>query len=91
MSGDTSMLPLLAFYLGRLSARDDTKDWNKIALGRVAELQDKALDDRLRNACIGRFLENHMLRQTRDTSWSYSGTQTDHSLAVIEFGRCALQ
>jgi hypothetical protein len=50
--GDTSMLALLAFYLGRLSARDDTKAWNKIALGRVAELQGKALDDRLRQRCI---------------------------------------
>jgi hypothetical protein len=55
--GDTSMIILLAFYLGRLSARDDTKAWNKIALGRVAELQEKALDDRLRKSCIDLYIE----------------------------------
>jgi hypothetical protein len=41
-TGDGSLISLLAFYLGRLSGRDDTKDWNKIALGRVAELQEGA-------------------------------------------------
>ena len=50
--GDGSLLTLLAFYLGRLSGRDDTKDWNKIALGRVAELQEKALDAGLLKSCI---------------------------------------
>jgi hypothetical protein len=50
--GDTSLTALVSFYLGRLSARDDTKSWNKIALGRVAELQEKALDDRLLGSCI---------------------------------------
>jgi hypothetical protein len=51
-TGDSSLITLLAFYLGRLSGRDDTKDWNKVALGRVAELQEKALDDGLLKACI---------------------------------------
>jgi hypothetical protein len=54
---DSSMLVLLTFYLGRLSARDDTKAWNRIALGRVAELQEKALDSRLRKSCIDLYLE----------------------------------
>ena len=30
---------IFIFYLGRLSGRDDSKDWNAIAWGRVAELQ----------------------------------------------------
>jgi len=51
-TGDGSLLTLLVFYLGRLSGRDDTKDWNKIALGRVAELQEKALDAGLLKSCI---------------------------------------
>jgi hypothetical protein len=33
---------IFVFYLGRLSGRDDSKDWNAIAWGRVAELQQEA-------------------------------------------------
>lgn len=51
-SGDASLISLLAFYIGRLSGRDDTKAWNTIALGRVAELQERALDDNLLKSCI---------------------------------------
>jgi hypothetical protein len=54
--GDGNLISLLAFYLGRLSARDDTKAWSKIALGRVAELQEKALDDSLLKSCISFYL-----------------------------------
>jgi hypothetical protein len=49
-------ITLLAFYLGRLSARDETKAWNKIALGRVAELQEQALDRALLKSCIDFYL-----------------------------------
>jgi hypothetical protein len=55
-TGDASLITLLAFYLGRLSARDDTKEWNKIALGRVAELQERALDDSLLKSCINFYI-----------------------------------
>jgi len=33
---------IFIFYLGRLSVRDDSKDWNAIAWGRVAELQQSS-------------------------------------------------
>jgi len=49
-------LALHTFYLGRLSGRDDTKDWHKIALGRVAELQDKARSSELLKACLNFYL-----------------------------------
>jgi hypothetical protein len=55
-TGDGNLITLLALYLGRLSGRDDTKDWNKIALGRAAELQEKALDDGLLKTCINLFV-----------------------------------
>jgi hypothetical protein len=42
---------LFVFYLGRLSGRDDSTDWNKVALGRVAELKDKARSDPLFSSC----------------------------------------
>jgi hypothetical protein len=43
---------LFVFYLGRLSGRDDTIDWNKVVLGRVAELKDKARSDVLFSSCM---------------------------------------
>lgn len=43
---------LFVFYLGRLSGRDDSTDWNKVALGRVAELKDKARSDLLFSSCM---------------------------------------
>ena len=56
-------ITLLAFYLGRLSARDETKAWNKIALGRVAELQERALDRALLKSCIDFYLLEDAVRR----------------------------
>jgi hypothetical protein len=43
---------ILTFYLGRLSGRDDTKDWNAIVRGRVAELQEAVRSRKLLDACL---------------------------------------
>jgi hypothetical protein len=43
---------LFVFYLGRLSGRDDGTDWNKVVLGRVAELKEKARSDQLFSSCM---------------------------------------
>lgn len=43
---------LFVFYLGRLSGRDDSTDWNKVALGRVAELKEKARSDEQFTSCM---------------------------------------
>jgi hypothetical protein len=42
---------LFSFYLGRLSGRDDTKDWNAIARGRVAEWQQAARCPKMLERC----------------------------------------
>jgi hypothetical protein len=47
---------LLVFYLGRLSGRDDSTDWNKVALGRVAELKEKARSDELFTSCMNFYI-----------------------------------
>jgi hypothetical protein len=40
------------FYLGRLSGRDDSKDWNAIVRGRVAELQEAVRSPKLVDTCL---------------------------------------
>jgi hypothetical protein len=47
---------LLVFYLGRMSGRDDTTDWNKVALGRVAELKEKERSDELFTSCMNFYI-----------------------------------
>ena len=47
---------LFTFYLGRLSGRDDGTDWNKVVLGRVAELKDRARSDGLFKSCMDFYL-----------------------------------
>jgi len=46
-------LRIFIFYLGRLSGRDDSKDWNAIAWGRVAELQQEARSSQMLDRCLG--------------------------------------
>jgi hypothetical protein len=46
-------LTLFVFYLGRLTGRDDSKDWNAIAWGRVAELQQEARSPEILDRCLG--------------------------------------
>jgi len=46
-------LKLFVFYLGRLTGRDDSKDWNAIAWGRVAELQEEARSSEMLDRCLG--------------------------------------
>ena len=43
---------IFAFYLGRLSGRDDSRDWNAIAWGRVAELQQEARSSEMFDRCV---------------------------------------
>jgi len=43
---------IFVFYLGRLSGRDDSKDWNAIAWGRVAELQQEARSSQMLDSCL---------------------------------------
>jgi uncharacterized MAPEG superfamily protein len=45
-------LAIFVFYLGRLSGRDDSKDWNAIAWGRVAELQQEARSSKTLDRCL---------------------------------------
>ena len=45
-------LRIFIFYLGRLSVRDDSKDWNAIAWGRVAELQQEARSSQMLDRCL---------------------------------------
>jgi hypothetical protein len=44
---------IFIFYLGRLSGRDDSKDWNAIAWGRVSELQQEARSSQVLDRCLG--------------------------------------
>jgi hypothetical protein len=46
-------LRLFIFYLGRLSGRDDSKNWNAIAWGRVAELQQETRSSQILDGCLG--------------------------------------
>jgi uncharacterized MAPEG superfamily protein len=43
---------IFAIYLGRLSGRDDSKDWNAIAWSRVAELQQEARSSEMLDRCV---------------------------------------
>ena len=43
---------IFTFYLGRLSGRDDTKDWNAIVRGRIAELQEAVRSPKLVDTCL---------------------------------------
>ncbi len=45
-------LRLFIFYLGRLSGRDDRKNWNAIAWGRVSELQQEARSSQMLDRCL---------------------------------------
>jgi hypothetical protein len=45
-------LRLFIFYLGRLSGRDDSKDWNAMAWGRVADLQQEARSSKTLDRCL---------------------------------------
>jgi hypothetical protein len=45
-------LRIFIFYLGRLTGRDDSKDWNAIAWGRVAELQQEARSSQMSDRCL---------------------------------------
>jgi hypothetical protein len=47
---------IFAFYLGRLSGRDDSKNWNAIAWGRVAELQQDARSSEMLKRCADLYL-----------------------------------
>jgi hypothetical protein len=47
-----SQKEIFVFYLGRLSGRDDSKDWNAIAWGRVAELQQEARSSKMLDRCL---------------------------------------
>ncbi len=51
-----NVLSMLMFYLGRLSARDDTQAWNKIVLERAGELQGKALDEHMLETCAALYV-----------------------------------
>jgi hypothetical protein len=43
---------MFTFYLGRLSGRDDSKDWNAIVRGRVAELQEAVRSQKMVDTCL---------------------------------------
>jgi hypothetical protein len=45
-------LRIFIFYLGRLTGRDDSKDWNAIAWGRVAELKQEARSSEMLDRCL---------------------------------------
>jgi hypothetical protein len=45
-------LTIFTFYLGRLSGRDDSKDWNAIVRGRVAELQEAVRSKKMLDTCL---------------------------------------
>jgi hypothetical protein len=47
---------ICSFYLGRLSGRDDTKDWNAVIRGRLAELQERARSSELLHSCENFYL-----------------------------------
>src|SRR5262249_4548455 len=47
---------IFAFYLGRLSGRDDSKDWNAIAWGRVAELHQDTRSSEMLDRCVHLYL-----------------------------------
>jgi hypothetical protein len=40
------------FYLGRLSARDDTINWNTLIKGKIAELREQARSKGLYSECM---------------------------------------
>jgi hypothetical protein len=44
-------LTIFTFYLGRLSGRDDSKDWNAIVRGRAAEMQQRARSPKMLDSC----------------------------------------
>jgi hypothetical protein len=43
---------MFTFYLGRLSGRDDSKDWNAIVRGRVAELKEAVRSRKMVDTCL---------------------------------------
>jgi hypothetical protein len=42
----------VAFYLGRLTGRDDKTIWNTVIKGRIAEMGEKAKSEKLYGKCI---------------------------------------
>ena len=45
-------MTIFTFYLGRLSGRDDSKDWNAIVKSRIAELQEAVRSPKMVDACL---------------------------------------
>ena len=43
---------IFTFYLGRLSGRDDSKDWNAIVKSRIAELQEAVRSPKMVDTCL---------------------------------------
>jgi hypothetical protein len=48
----SAALMVWTFYLGRLSARDDTTNWNTVIKGKVAELRERARPKELYSECM---------------------------------------
>ena len=47
-----AVVAFFSFYLGRLTARDDTTDWTIVVQGRLAERQWAAPVPQLLNTCL---------------------------------------
>jgi hypothetical protein len=52
----SAALQVWTFYIGRLTGRDDNTDWAAVALGRVAELKERARSDKLFSDCMDFYL-----------------------------------
>jgi len=48
----SAALMVWTFYVGRLSARDDTTNWNTVIRGKVAELRDRARSKEVYSNCM---------------------------------------
>jgi hypothetical protein len=48
----SAALMVWTFYLGRLSARDDTINWNTVIKGKIAELRERARSTGLYSECM---------------------------------------
>jgi len=45
-------ITIFTFYIGRLSGRDDSKDWNAIVRGHAVELQQQARSQKMFDTCL---------------------------------------
>lgn len=61
--GDRTAYIMFAFYMGRLTARDDSTHWRTVVAGRLAELKDKARSGELFQACADFFFSKTSPRQ----------------------------